>query len=86
MVLHEGAREERRRRSRQLIMHACDSVSPSQECVGKNVERKQKENYLGPTAIRTRDLPICSRPPYHLATEPSIILIMQFPRDMYFVL
>ena len=24
----------------------------------------------GPTAIRTRDLSICSRPPYRLATEP----------------
>ena len=25
---------------------------------------------IGPTAIRTRDLSICSRPPYHLATDP----------------
>jgi hypothetical protein len=35
--------------------------------------REEKVVYImekGLTAIRTRDLPICSRPPYHLATNP----------------
>ena len=49
-------------------------------------EKRKEKKSPGPTAIRTRDLPICSRPPYHLATEPSIMLIMQFPRNMNSVL
>ena len=28
------------------------------------------QDFKGPTEIRTRDLPICSRPPYRLATDP----------------
>ena len=44
-------------------------------------EKTQKK--IGPTAIRTRDLPICSRPPYHLATEPFILDGRTFWRLLY---
>ena len=33
---------------------------------------------IGPTAIRTRDLSICSRPPYRLATEPKVNMNLRF--------
>ena len=49
-------------------------------------EISTSEIVLGSRPRFKGDLPICSRPPYHLATEPSIMLIMQFPRDMYPVL
>ena len=36
----------------------------------KRKKREEQSKTVGLTEIRTRDLPICSRPPCHLATNP----------------